>query len=153
MPQAQFVQELAPAEEDASDYLRLMLNCLNFAGKGTKPLLQLKSVFELRILAYSGYMPDLECCSICGKPESDIMYFNTESGVITCADCSAFGEAVDAKILTALRYIIYCDFNKLFSFSLSESNLKRLSKISERFMIAQTQRSYTTLDFFNSLGV
>ena len=36
--------------------LRLLLNTLHLLCKGTKPLVQIKAVFELRALSISGYM-------------------------------------------------------------------------------------------------
>ena len=148
---SQACMELAPQEEKADDYLKLTLNCLHFLAKGTRAPEQIKSIFELRILSLSGYMPSLEGCAKCGRPEAEQMYFNTVLGEIYCGDCSTAGERISGGVLSAMRYIVYSDFKKIFSFNLSDDSLAELSRISERFFLAQTARNYTTLDFYNTL--
>ncbi len=148
---SQACMELAPQEESADDYLKLTLNCLHFLAKGTRAAEQIKSIFELRILSLSGYMPSLEGCAKCGKPEADVMYFNTLSGELCCESCGAQGERIAPGVLSAMRYIVYSDFKKVFSFNLSDESLAELSRVSERFFLVQTARDYTTLDFYNTV--
>ncbi len=148
---SQLIMELAPAEENAKDYLRLMLNAVNYICKGTKPARQIKAVFEMRLLSMAGYMPDLQACALCGAFESPEMFFNTYTGELYCSECGGSGSRIDINIVTALRYIIYSDFEKLFAFSVSDKCLDGLYRVSEKFLVHQTQRNYTTLDFYHSL--
>ncbi len=148
---SQLIMELAPAEENAKDYLRLMLNSVNYICKGTKPDRQIKSIFEMRLLSMAGYMPDLQACASCGAFESTEMFFNTYTGQLYCSECGGSGSRIDINIVTALRYIIYSDFEKLFAFSVTDKCLDGLCRISEKFLVNQTQRNYKTLDFYNSL--
>ena len=57
------VQEGEPSEE----YLRLMLNSLNFLANGKKDIEQLKAITELRLMCIAGYMPNLIACDKCGE--------------------------------------------------------------------------------------
>lgn len=148
---SQACMELAPQEERAEDYLRLTLNCLHFLAKSTRAAEQIKSIFELRILSLSGYMPALEGCAKCSEQNAEKMYFNTVSGELCCENCGAQGELLTASVLSAMRYIVYSDLKRVFSFNLSDESLAQLSRISERFFLAQTARSYTTLDFYNTV--
>ena len=148
---SQACMELAPQEERAEDYLKLTLNCLHFLAKGTRSQEQIKSIFELRILSLSGYMPSLEGCAKCGVQDANQMYFNTTLGEIYCSSCSTAGERISASVLSAMRYIVYSDFKKVFSFNLSDEALTELSRVSERFFLEQTARDYTTLSFYNTV--
>lgn len=148
---SQACMELAPQEERAEDYLKLVLNCLHFLAKGTRPQEQIKSIFELRILTLSGYMPALEGCAKCGAQETEQMCFDPCSGEIFCSECSSAGERISISVLSAMRYIVYSDFKKVFSFNLTDSALKELSALSEKFFLAQTARQYSTLDFYNTV--
>lgn len=71
---AQLMAELAPELDDAEPYLRLILNTLHLLSSGKRPQLQLKAIFEMRLLSIAGYMPNLVACETCGAFESDPMF-------------------------------------------------------------------------------
>ena len=148
---------LSPVNDDSEEYLRLILNCLKFLEKDKKAFLLLKSVYELRLLTMSGFMPDLVSCCRCGLFESSPMYFLIESGILICGKC--FSEQnrnekyiqISPSVLTAMRHIIYSPFDKLFSFSLSENSLKALSGISEKYLTEHLDYYPKTLSFLHSV--
>jgi DNA repair protein RecO (recombination protein O) len=145
---------LAPQESEAGEYLRLMLNALHFLCKGTRPNLLLKAVVEMRMLSLAGYMPNLVCCAGCSCYEAETMYFMPRSGIIYCGDCARPSEPavpLNSGALTGLRHTIYADFEKLFSFSLSQQGLKQLSQASEEYMKSTLQRSFNSLDFYHQI--
>ena len=125
-----------PEETDSEEYLRLVLNSLHFLAKGTRPKRLLQSLTELRMLAIAGYMPDLVACADCAAYESDVMYFLPDSGVLRCKDCFAdTGEpyvALPPGVLTAMRHIVFSDFEKLYAFSLPEPALRILNAATEK---------------------
>ena len=144
---------LAPEDSSASEHLRLTLNTLNFLCEGGRSLSLLKAIFEMRILSISGYMPELVGCSECGKFDDDIMHFYYEDGALLCHECMAEGNFayIDKTILSSLRHIVYSQFNKLFNFTIPEESAVKLSKITEEYLIFQTDRTYQTLNFYKSL--
>lgn len=148
---SQLLIELAPSEENAADYLKLTLNCLHFLEKGTKPAAQLKSIFELRLLSMAGYMPAIEACAGCGAFESEQMYIALATGEVYCENCHRGGERIGISALSAMRYIIYSPFQQVFSFTLTDTALQELSRCSEKYLLAQVGRSFTTLDFYHSV--
>lgn len=153
---AQYFCELAgslsPEDTPTSEYLRLTLNSLNFLCKKNIDFNTLKSIFEMRIMSVSGYQPDLVACSKCGKFE-DLMCFYYEDGSLLCNDCKRDGAFayLDSTLLSAMRHIVYSDFEKLFSFHIPNDAALRLSKITEQYLIYQTGHKYKTLDFYKSL--
>lgn len=153
---AQYFCELAavfsPEDASAEEHLRLTLNSLNFLCKHRIPLPLLKAIFEMRIMALAGYMPDLVACTECGKFD-DIMNFSISQGAITCSECAPLERSypVDRTLISALRHIVYSDFEKLFNFSIPENSAEKLSKITEDYLIYQTGRRYSTLDFYKSI--
>lgn len=154
---AQYFCELSlyfcPHDESSKTFLRLILNSLHFITEKTKPLSLIKAITELKIAALSGYEPNLISCNYCGKFEDDFMYFNTTDGSLVCKECkNDSGLAlVNTDILKAMRHIVYSDFEKIYSFTLSEENAKKLSKITERYIVYQAEKGFRTLDFYNSL--
>lgn len=150
---AEVSAELSPQEDNANEFLRLLLNSLYLLCKGKRNPLLIKSTLELRALCISGYMPNLLACEQCGEFESDMMYFNLIDGTLFCEKCgeAESGIKLSQGVVSAMRYIIYSDFEKVFDFSLSDEGAKALAFVSERYLMHQTQRSYKTLEFYYSV--
>ena len=154
---AQYICELAgetaPIEEAADDYLRLTLNALHMLAEQKRPPLQIKAIFELRIMCLSGYMPELTVCADCGREDSAEYYFSPVEGVTVCGDC--MGDHTCIRLsdgeLAAMRHICYSDERRLFSFRLSDDSLERLSDITEEYVVAQTGKKLRTLEFYKTM--
>ncbi|MEG1994768.1 MAG: DNA repair protein RecO, partial [Oscillospiraceae bacterium] len=130
--------EVTTENENGEEFLRLILNSFYFIEKGIYPLSHIKTVFELRALCITGYMPDLVACNGCGVYEDDIMYFSYQTGKIHCKNCkgeiSSYAK-LNKSVLYAMRFICYSPFEKIFSFSLSDENLKLLGVTTENYLI------------------
>lgn len=152
---SQVCEELSPKEDYSEEQLRLLLNSIHLLCNTDKDPIVIKSTLELRMMSISGYMPNLLACSSCNEYESDIMYFNINDGTLLCSNCatnSASGIKLPKSVVTAMRYIIFSESKKIFDFNLTNENLKLLTSVTERYLIAQTQRSYKTLDFYYSVN-
>lgn len=136
-----------------TEFLRLILNSLHFltVAKRYPPLI--KAITELRTASISGYAPNLIACDNCGKFEDDIMYFNAEEGTLTCGECPHDNNAIpaDKTMVSAMRHIVYSDFEKLYSFEIPNDRAKLLSELTSAYLVAQTDYRFKTLDFYNSI--
>lgn len=143
---------LCPTDAPAPQHLRLLLSGLHYLAEGEKNPLLIKAVVEGRLLSLEGYMPDLSGCAVCGQPESPL-WFSPVSGTLFCAAHAAQGDAVavSAGVLAALRHILYGDFERCFAFALSAEDAAGLATLMERFLLAQTQHRFATLDFYHTL--
>lgn len=153
---AQYISELAillaPHEEEASDFLRLILNTFTALSDTSRNIILIKAAAELRLLSLSGFCPDINGCSLCGNTEENVFY--PSEGCFICSQCRSGqigGIAVTGGIADAMRYIINMPLGKIFSFRLSDDGLKALRNICEKYLLCCTERSFKTLDFFNSL--
>lgn len=148
--------DTSPAEEEAQEYLRLLLNTLYLLETGRREPEFLKPVFELRQVSMAGYMPNLVGCSVCGRYQGEGMRFYPVSGELVCGDCisgaGGFYRDLSAPVLAAMRHILYADSGKLFSFSLSPLSLRELSQACEQYMKAQLSRTFKTLEFYHTLA-
>jgi DNA repair protein RecO (recombination protein O) len=104
---AELFGELAPREEEAGDYLRLILNSLHLLAEERRPPEQLKAICELRLMTMAGYMPDLVGCRECGDFEDAEMRFWMSSGEIACSRCAP--QLEDGALLGAVaeNYLLY----------------------------------------------
>ncbi len=148
----ELVCELAPEGTDSGELLSLALNTLYMLSNNKLPVHQLKAVFELRLLSLTGYMPNLVACCDCGKFTDETMFFDVEGSVLYCSACKApvHAIALTVGVVTAMRHICLSDPQKIFSFKLSNSGLKELADISERYLLATTQRRYKSLELYKS---
>ena len=156
---AQYFCELAGAvvqeEERAEEQLRLLLNSIYILSKDILCAAQIKAIFELRLMALSGFTPDLIGCASCRCYEHEKMSFFPDDGVLLCGDCA--GAVPKARIITglgataAMRHCIYSEFDKLFDFTIKDVSLDIFAKAAEQYTLSQTDRGFATLDFYKTL--
>ena len=145
---------LVPRETNSEEYLRLILNSLHFLIFEDRNPYLIKAITELRLAVISGYSPNLVACDGCGKFEDDIMNFCIQDGQLYCNDCklsSIQTVPLERTIVSAMRHIVYSKFASLYSFDIPEDAAKKLSKITEKYIVMQTEHHYYTLDFYNSI--
>ena len=148
---AQVAEVVSQEDLPNPELLSLVLNCLYALSKLGVPEIQVKAVFELRCACIAGYTPDLFGCHVCGSQEP--VLFDLSGGSLLCRNCRADGIRlpVNAGVLDAMRYVVYCNPQKLFSFSVGTDNLEQLSALSESYLTTQLERGFSTLDFYKSL--
>lgn len=148
---AELTECIAPENENAEEYLSLILNSLMLLMNEKRDERLIKSVFELSVLSLGGYMPNIVACEGCGKYEDDFMFFETLDGNIFCSDCASSGIKVPMSVMHAIRHIVLSDRKKIFNFNLSESSLTALSDLTEKYVSATLQRNFKTLDFYRMI--
>lgn len=150
---AELAAELSVREENADEFLRLLLNAIYFVAEKKKENDLIKAAAELRFLSLAGYMPSIVACSGCGKYESKTMRFSVSSGRLYCEECLPSEKTVELplSVVTAMRHICLSEANKVFSFTLSKPSLSLLCDVSERYLKNVTMRGYKTLDFYKAM--
>lgn len=140
--------------------LRLLLNCLHYLENDLRPEALLRSIFELRLMADTGYMPDILGCRGCGVFEPEELFFCISDGGFYCADCfTSDGEdhsgtdymKVGLPVLNAVRHIVLADFDRLFNFRISDKVQSALTEFSSSYITAHLEKHFKTLDFYKSL--
>lgn len=152
---AEVIKTTASPEQEATGFLRLMAISLFEIEKKRIGFSQIKSVFELRIASMLGFSPDLRACRSCICYEHERMNFDFEKGTLICSDC--LKERTDAvsvltpSLLYAMRYVVYSDIDKIYHFNLTDSLLKQLYLISEKYLLKHIDRNFKSLDYYNSI--
>ena len=144
-------------DEDSGEVLRLTLNTLHFLENDLRPQAMLRSIFELRLMSEIGFMPDIVGCRECGEFEPEELFFCLDDGGYVCSGCFS-GDITDnyykvkLPVLQAIRHIVLADWDRLFSFRVTDSVQKRLSAVSEAYTKAHLERGFKTLDFYKSVA-
>jgi DNA repair protein RecO (recombination protein O) len=145
------IEEGSPNEE----LLNLLLNTLYILSNTDKNILMVKTVFELRMLRILGFLPNVICCTKCNE-EFEEYLFNSNMGGIVCKECVKSYNMYNNKIisnstLAAMRYILYCEDKKIFSFTTINQTLKELNSITNDFIKTHIGKEYSTLKKFENL--
>ena len=157
-----FAQVLeAVSDEDMQNpaILSLGLNALFVLSENKYPDMLIKSAFEMRLMALSGFAPLLDACSVCGAETPVNPRLDLSGGTVRCRDCREEDGFVSETVplctgsLEAMRHITSCDSKRVFSFSLGVDAAKRLSRTSEAYVKTQLDRSFPALDYYNSVKV
>lgn len=117
-----------------------------------------RSAFELRYSSILGYRPDLTACFNCGcyePKDSGSMFFLPDRGELVCSECfnREYGgecEKLFAETLSAMRNIVYAPLDRCFKINLTHEAERSLSRITERYFLRRTERSFSALDYYKS---
>lgn len=145
---------LGPMDSEGEEFLRLILNSLHFLTEKKRSPYLIKAITELRIASISGYAPNLVGCERCGSFDNAITGFKIDDGTIYCEDCRRENCLnIDKTLLDSMRHIVYSDLENLYSFDIPESAAKRLTDITEKYIVYQSEDKFQTLDFYHSIEV
>jgi len=152
--------------EAEKDLLRLALNSLFAISKGKYTAEKIKAAFEIRAATILGFMPDVISCHTCGERLGDF-FLDVMGGIITCRKCKEEAALMhtepsdphEAHIIcllsegakTAFGYCVYSPIERIFSFNLSDSDMRLFSRAAEEYLLNQLGRSYNSLAFYKSL--
>ncbi len=143
-----------PEVLSSREIYQLLLRCLMSVDRKEAPLLLVKSCFELKYMALSGFMPSVLYCQGCGVYEEELMLFLCREGRLYCPVCCRSRE-VPAKLsreaLRAMRCCLLSDIEEALGQSLAEQSLRQLSEAAETYLLVHTERKYYGLDWYRVL--
>ena len=152
---AAYFAELTEAVSDGSgDVLPLLLNALYALSALKKPPQLVKPAFQFRLMALAGYEPMADGCALCGAPQPENPMLDVVHGVVHCGKCREKGGLslpLTASGLAALRYVLYGDPRRLYSYSLPPEGLRALNHAADAYVSAQLERSFRTLDYYKTI--
>ena len=147
----------AVCEEGVADaaVLQLALNSLYALSRGLCAPGQVKAVFELRLMAITGYEPDLTACPVCGDLEPESPWLFLPEGTVYCgrhrSDAPGGVTPLHPDTLAAMRHIVYSDPKRIFSFTLEGEPMTQLANLTERYLLTQLDRGFSSLDYWKKV--
>ena len=115
-----------------------------------KSLELIVAIFKIKLLCLLGFMPVIDKCVCCGEKEK-LGYFSFRDSGFKCSSCALQDNGalkMSNSTMTAIRYIVMAPPKKLFSFNLSEENIKELEIISKIYLNDKLDKDYKLEDFF-----
>ena len=130
------------------DILQLFLNTLYVISETEKNLDLVFSVFQIRLLAILGFLPQVSKCVTCDEPMTEEMqdfYFSIKEDGVKCPICQKLDKSVihmSKATFSALVYVLSCDSKKLFSFDIPQEDIDELSLFTKIYTTQKLEKEY-----------
>ncbi len=129
--------------------LRLFLNVLYALAYRGEDTIKAKAAYEIRLMGYAGFYPQLDSCIFCGSTE--VAGFSDKGGAV-CPACFKKGMIpLDEAAHAALSYILNCPEKKILSFSASPKLCRTLSEIGEKYCRSCLELEMKSLAYFKAM--
>lgn len=162
---AEVLSDVTIEEEDA-DLLRVSLNSLYAISTGKYSVEKVKAVFEIRCASILGFMPDVLACHNCDERLGNF-YFDIMGGFVKCEAChrreararTEPNDPHESRIIyilsegakVALGYAIHAPIEKIFSFNISDEDMRLFARATEAYLLNQLGHGFKTLDFYKDV--
>lgn len=144
------INDVTDENQNTYKILQLYLNTLYMISEEEKNLDFVLSVFKLRLACLLGFMPEIKKCKIC-KTDKNLNYFSLKENGLKCLNCSKVDKSaiqISDSTKTALQYIVLVDAKKIFSFNISDENLKELELVSKLYLNDKLEKEYKLEELF-----
>lgn len=120
---------------------------------GKVPVKLIRRIFELRFMAIQGEAPNVFSCVRCGKSEASDIYM-AEGGLV-CKECVENDSQLKGRYPVklspgakyALQYIISSQFNKLYTFNVSDSIMGEINNFMEKYLARYLPHHFKSAEF------
>lgn len=138
----------------------LFLNTLGWLGIASTDPVLLARFFELRLLQFVGYRPQLFECIHCGKAvEPTENYFSAEAGGVIDPDCMQVqhhardAQKISLSALKVLRYLQTRDWETVRGLRLTPDVMTEVEALLQKYIVYHLERSLKSVDFLRELRV
>ena len=133
---AKIVNDVTDENQNTYRILQLTLNTIYMISESDKDLELILSIFKLRLLSIIGFRPVVEKCVNCGKQE-ELNYFSLKDNGLKCKSCGKIDKGaicLSDSTVKAIKYIIWAEPKKIFSFDLSDENKQELRILTKTYL-------------------
>ena len=146
----EFASYLTRENNDEINILKLLYQTMRILEKGTIPLPLVRSIYEIKVLAFYGYGMESFQCSRCGTKEN-LNYFSSRAGGVLCSRCarSEKGLLLGESTLYTIQYIISSPVETLYTFTVSNQVMRQLQEICRDFIYVYIDHKFKSRDFLD----
>lgn len=119
-------------------------------------LLTIVRAFELKLLVYSGFKPQLKACVSCGKVQFNPIHFSMEGGGILCPDCfqvDPFAIKVSETTIRLANYLLDRELVEISKLKVHENLMKELKNLLKKYILVHINKyQFKSLDMLDKLS-
>lgn len=150
----ELVDGFIPERQAANEIFRFLLASFIVLEKTVEPAI-LNMAFEIRLLDYLGYQPQIDSCTGCDKLLENMSSFSAVAGGVLCSNCETrYSDLIpinktDLKILDQLRAT---DLRELDNFVVRADSYKVIQKILMNFIETRLDHPIKSRVFLDNLS-
>ncbi len=141
---AKIVNDVTDENQNTYKILQLTLNTIYMISESDKDLSLILSIFKLRLLSIIGFRPIIEKCASCNEKEK-LNYFSLRDNGLKCEQCAKPDKStikLSDTTVKAIKYIIWAEPKKIFSFDMSEENKLELKLLTKTYLNKCLEKEY-----------
>lgn len=145
---SKIIYDVTQENEPAVEILQLFLNTLYVLSETNKDMDLVLSIFELRLLALVGFLPNVARCVNCGAQMTENMkdfYFSIKDDGVKCEICKRLDKGVlnlSKTTFSALIYVLSCESKKIFSFEIPQEAIEELKLLAQIYIAQKLEKEY-----------
>ncbi|MCF8010450.1 MAG: DNA repair protein RecO [Clostridiales bacterium] len=134
----------------------LLLVTLHLLSSTSMDLELLIRSFEIKLMKFSGFKPELNCCVICGESiKAKNINFSSSAGGIICDNCKNNAGQVDSYprgAVEVLRILLEWEITKVDRIKISTSIKKCIKKIMRDYINYYTEKKLDSMYFLDKIN-
>ncbi len=111
--------------------------------------------YELKLLTYTGYKPEIDRCVNCGKSEKGLFKFSSKEGGLICKDClqkDIYAMQISKTTISVIKYLIQTDLKQISRLKIKPEILKELNKIIRHYIRTHIEKTqFYSLQFLEDI--
>lgn len=126
----ELIVKIAPEGQADVKIYRLLAAALDYLSKTDIDSKVVLVTFNLKLLAITGFLPDLSVCVVCGDKDKQTVKYSPDDGGMLCGGCrSSGGEifAVKQRVILLARRLLYTPFVELGKVPMEKKSLTKLA--------------------------
>lgn len=138
------INDVTDENQNTYKILQLFLNTLYVLSETDKNMDLVISIFKLKLMCLLGFTPIIDRCANC-KETANLNHFSFKDNGFKCESCSRQDKGaveISNSTANAIKYIVLAPPKKLFSFNLSEPNIKELELIAKIYLNEKLDKEY-----------
>ena len=141
---AKIVNDVTDENQNTYRILQLTLNTMYMLSESDKDMDFILSIFKLRLLSIIGFRPVVDKCTNCGRKD-ELSYFSLKENGFKCSNCGKVDKgaiSLSDSTVKSIKYIIWADAKKIFSFDLSDENKQELKILTKTYLNKCLEKEY-----------
>lgn len=140
-------------DEEASSYLYAQFSAALHAMDENKEPAIVAHIFEMKMLRFQGYTPQLDHCVSC-QAENQLHYFSSQLGGMLCEMCrmkDRYAPAITEPTWKILKLFLSTDLRQLGQIQVKPATKTELNKVMRAYMDQQLEVVWKTRKFIDQM--
>lgn len=151
----ELVDKMTPDRQAEPRIYQMMATALGYLDRTAVDSRLVLVTFDLKLLALTGFLPNLSACVICGDKNKPVTRFSPEQGGTLCADCRPNDQtmfSVSPPVLALARRLLYSQFIEIDLPEFDLDVLSQLDRLLKSHMLYHLSLRLKVRDFLAALS-